>query len=288
MDDWQLDRMRRALRLLASQNRPYTDIYDEPESRSRVSDDAFRNLAEAIEDLTGVSMGSKDRLRQFARGRPVKGKEGAWHFSEMKTEAQHAAIRDFLTDPDDPRAPLQPMELRDFLPDLQAPFYFLEFLNQKIDFSIGLPLKLLVGHYVAERIEEGHLARYFLTLEKPAKQDGLLHAFMFEESYHGESVKDVPDNVDRYRGWAVMSHDDRAFFFMKSEAMPENHHLLLLDTDRGFPKGERLERFVALWPDAPLGLGFDMKTPVDVDVRRSVHQEIESSVLLFRRATPDD
>ena len=55
MQEWQKERMRLALRILAAQSTKYANV--NPDTEELVSNDRWRNIAQAIEELSGVKMG---------------------------------------------------------------------------------------------------------------------------------------------------------------------------------------------------------------------------------------
>lgn len=282
MDEWQLDRMRRALRLLAKGiPKRYQKIHEN--EKICVSNDVWINLSEAIEELTGVSMGSKDRLRQFACGRPDSKKGGGWYFPTMGNR-KIIAIKKFLTDENDPWAPLQEADLENFLPESKLPINFLEYIFSDTEKTDNNSSFLIEGIFVAEYSNEYENSLYHLTIEKFSKKDGIAQAFLVQEMRDGEK-KIFPDNNNRYKGWLIVSPDNAIWLFLKSEFQKSNNFLSFVSIDSEFLTGQCGNRFSVSWYDLSeiSTSAFDLVS--DSQFAEESALKVSENILIFNRVS---
>lgn len=282
--------MRLALRILAAQSTKYANV--NPDTEELVSNDRWRNIAQAIEELSGVKMGSKDRLRQFAMGYPnPDSPTGRAYGGLSHTKLQ--AVADFLTDPMASTAPLPRIELEEFLPDLQAPLYLLEYLRQNTIELPGLKAEQLVGTFIARRRRDDHITVRTLTAEGPI-QDGAVSIVMFEDQYLliedelADEEDDLfqrrsPDQTFRYKGWAVISNEDSVIAFVKREQEGANHLFSTMAVNGSAFLGDSIQILALLDGLYPLELeDFDGSCD-DAKLLSVIDKECKHKLLIFRR-----
>lgn len=294
MSDWQLDRMRLGLRILAAHADKLAYTVDDSRtgnSDRRASDDMYVNLAEAIEAKTDVSI-TPGPLAKFMIGVPDKTKPGGRHFSKMEPDSLEA-IREFLTDSDDPKSPLKAVDLIDFAPDLQAPYHLLEYLQQHIHQRAAVRPKQLVGTYFAEKYNATPATAYDLTIERPV-EDGLLQVFLHrEEFYLTEQDKEestslskllrTADKTFRYKGWAVITPEDSIIMFLKPEDGESNTLLFTIACNADVLDGHPLMGFVALNHHYPAELEGAELDQDDPEIISNILSNLSNNLLIFRR-----
>lgn len=248
MDEWQKERMRNALDILASQYEPYRDTNLDPAEVSTTTKDRWIYLRNNISDATGVDLGDPERLRQFVKGVPDKSKSVGRRWPEMKPK-RLAAIKSYLTNPDNLLSPLPKTDLEDFAPDLQAPVYLLEFLDQRSEGQRGLSASQFAGVFVARTEDDELVSTFTLTFERPA-MDALLQCQMFEDNSDQSAFEPLVDELrgdagTRYKGWAIITNEDNLLIFMKNCVEEANEHVLSVLLDGNAINGDAVTRFAA-------------------------------------------
>ncbi|MEO0680801.1 MAG: hypothetical protein AAF192_10330 [Pseudomonadota bacterium] len=249
-EGWQLNRMRRALRVIAEHAERYAQ--PNPDLIEKGTNNAWLGILEAIQDHSGVDMGDFERLRQFAMGFPDGTKPEGRHWPRIGSAARRRAIADFLVDPDASVAPLKPVELQTFAPNVQAPLALLEFLETAVLGDRAIEAGQLEGHYLSDAEEGDVLVRRRLTLERPVETDGLLQAVMIEECFDAEAPDETPDQIARFAGWAVISREDVVHLFLKHAEQSSNCAFMSIAVDDDAFDGAAVMRIAFVRQDVPL------------------------------------
>lgn len=264
--EWQLDRMRRALRILEMQFQKLSDQVSDDDLAAGLDtkrkDNTWLDLAKEISNATGVDFDDGDRLRKFAKGEPNSKKPLGYAFPRMQY-VRLCALKSYLQDPntiEDRSCILPKIDLDTFEPNLQIPFYTLEYLRNGWPVNPKTNYKNFEGNYVARRVSDDILFLYHLTLES-SSLDGALQATMFEEQspiprgYERNAnnhwlfdLPTVPDEVIKSKGWAFITSDDQIFFLLKRiddriDLIVQNQLLNVIEANEGIENQEALVNF---------------------------------------------
>ncbi len=231
-DDWQLDKLRAALRA----HRAYTPGRSGPGL-------TWLELAGDIEAYTNAAM-SPEVLRQFVEG--VSKKDYPVRFRVPSPENLDAILA-YLTDPHIDALAADELD-QERLP-WQVPLRLIEYLRQQFD-NEALPLPAsLEGTYRAALIGNETITLTQLTL-RPDADNGFIRVAETSDVYTHADNTDVAGWTDRERrtrhrartaaqGWAVLTPEDNLLFFLKEGAYGRNHYwTLAAEAD--------------LWSDAPV------------------------------------
>lgn len=230
LSDWQLSRVRNALRAYHCYERDHEGNYY-----------TWKDVREAIADYAGVQIGSSpkngaERLRQFVEGIEIKGSHGERKYPKPQDEALEGIIA-FLTHED--LQLLSDDELAEYMPGYQAPLRLLEYLVQDCDTPMTLDaIKVHGAMQSVLRDKDGCTVRK-ITLQRP-DTDGMLQAVETREHFVTQSPKQAMKwsgdheyehrtSIMQYGGWAVITPEDSMILFLKCSANGRNHRYICLD-----------------------------------------------------------
>jgi len=219
LSDWQLDRLRNALRAYHQFGRGSDGEYFN-----------WKDVSEAISLSTDVTI-PPERLRQFVEGKKMPG--GFRSFGTMQDDRIEAIVK-FATEEE--YGLLTEAELQEHQPSWHAAQRLLEYLRHEYDTERILPPAVLQGTYRVGRIEEERFLVRELTLQR-ATDDGLIQLEQVEDSYdlhEGMLFDDLsPEERDKvrgsrvlYGGWAILTPEDNLLMFLKKERNGHNCYYL--------------------------------------------------------------
>ena len=239
-------------------------------------------------------MGDGERLRQFAKGNPDADAASGRSFPGLRKD-RLTALADYLVNDDLVHNRLPKIELEDFAPDLQAPFYLLEYLQDKTSCSSDIDPKLLTGSFLSRAETADVISMMHLTIEAPADQDGLAEVYVLEELFgldpeNGRILGELthPENVKRYKGWAVITGEENIVMFLKDDANAANQHMLSLAIDDQVFEGKAMTRFAGVWHSNVISFGVDEMTIGAADYREAVASHLIDQIRSFERDPHDD
>ena len=272
--DWQLNRLRDALRAYHRYERSHDGAYF-----------TWNDVSEAIDEYTGVKV-PPERLRQFVEG--VNSKTGGRKFP-VPQKKSIAGIVEFVRHEDINL--LSDDELEEFAPHRQAPLRLLDYLDQEFDTARIVPSEKLEGAYQVRKTIEGELMVRELTLQL-ASDEGLIQVVETEEIYEEAAVaefdewspqqrKEQRNSIIKHGGWAVLTPEDNLMFFMKKEHNGMNRYYFTMATDLNHWSEEPMTQIVLLFHDFPLEIKGSHKAAMVAS------DKFTKSILGFRRLTHD-
>lgn len=287
--DWQLNRLRKALRAFYRY--------------ARAQDGGYMNWKYVVEEISAAAgpdfLGFADdrdtearrtrikqfaeRLRQFVEGNR---KEGVRTFQSMQ-ERSLDAIAKFATD----EGLLTQEELKEHTPASHAAVRLLEYLDQTFDRERMLPLAKFDGTYMAKRQDARDFVTFELTLLRPS-DDGIMQATLIEERYRAEAANKLdgwqPEERRRnrrsrnlYGGWAIFTPEETVMILLKEENSGRNLYQFTLAADMSFAEGADVDRLVMLRHDYPIELDYSNRE--EAEVLKSLIDETERNLFIFRR-----
>jgi len=274
LSDWQLNRLRDALRAYHRYERSHDGAYF-----------TWNDVSEAIDEYTGVKV-PPERLRQFVEG--VNSKTGGRKFP-VPQKKSIAGIVEFVRHEDINL--LSDDELEEFAPHRQAPLRLLDYLDQEFDTARIVPSEKLEGAYqVRKTIDDEFMVRE-LTLQF-ASDEGLIQVVETEEIYEETTVaefdewspqqrKEQRNSIIKHGGWAVLTPEDNLMFFMKKEHNGMNRYYFTMATDLNHWSEEPMTRIILLHHDFPLEI-----EESDRDSASAI-PKLEQNVMMFNRLTQD-
>src|SRR6185312_696079 len=210
LSDWQLDRLRNALRAYHQFGRGSGGEYFN-----------WKDVSEAISLATDVEI-PPERLRQFVEGKKMPG--GLRTYGTMQDDRLEAIVK-FATDEE--TGIMSEAELREHMPSWHAAQRLMEYLQHEYDIERILPPATLEGTYRTGRLEDESFVVRDLTLQR-ASDDGLIQLVQTEDTYdihNGMQFDDLsPEERDKvrgsrilYGGWAILTPEDNLLMFLKKE-----------------------------------------------------------------------
>ena len=268
--DWQLARIRNALRAYHRYERSHDGVYF-----------TWKDVQEAIDEYAGVKV-LAERLRQFVEG--FKDKEGKRKFPAPR-DAKLTAIVEFITHED--IALLSKDELKEFSPEHQAPLRLLEYLDQDFDTRRIPPPATLQGMFHVQRDTALETFMLSLTLER-ADDSGLIQVTQTDK-YFDNFDKISSDKTDfsnpssrvKYGGWAILTPEDNLLIFLKNERNGRNLYYFTIASDQNIWTENQLKRLILLRHDFPLE--FDRGIDVFQDGQKTVLNKLGRNVFFFDR-----
>lgn len=276
-DDWQLDKLRAALRA----HRAYTPGRSGPGL-------TWLELCADIEVYTNASM-SPEVLRQFVEG--VSKKEYPVRFRVPSPENIDAIVA-YLTDPHIDALAADELDRERFA--WQVPLRLIEFLKQDFDTeALALP-DALEGTYRAAAPADETIIVTQLTL-RPDADNSFIRVAEAGDIYSDPGGPEFLTWTDRDRrnshrahtdsqGWAVLTPEDNILFFLKDSAYGRNHYWTLA-TDADLWSGEPVRRLVLQRHDYPAELE-DAEAEHDAprqSVPQSLYRHLSGNVFSFVR-----
>ena len=234
LDDWQLEKVRTALRA----HRAYT-----PGKSGRGL--TWLELVADIEAYTGVAM-SDEVARQFVQGTNKKSQNPVRY--RRPDPENLAAIVSYLTHSD--IGALSEDELVEDAFAYQVPLRLLEYLAQDFDGARVLLPEGLTGRYSAAAAAGDRITATVLALQQDP-ETGIIRVSETSEIYDHPGAVALrewrqQDRRNSFRarrsaeGWAVLTPEDSLLFFMKDRPYGRNHYwTLAADAD--------------LWANGPVG-----------------------------------
>jgi len=272
--DWQLGRIRNALRAYHRYERSHDGVYF-----------TWKDVQEAIDEYTDVKVPA-ERLRQFVEG--FKDKEGNRKFPAPR-DAKLTAIVEFITHEDIEL--LSGNELRDFSPERHAPLRLLEYLDQDFDKQRISPPDVLQGEFQYGNDNVHEACRFSLTLER-ADDSGLIQVTQTEEHFDRSHTlpldklgskyrSNSPSSSIKYGGWAILTPEDSLFIFLKKERNGRNLYYFTMAIDQNIWTDDSINKLILLRQDFPL----DFVDDEDVRSRnfKPVYNELVKNLLFFER-----
>lgn len=299
--EWQLTRLRNALRALHKHGRH--QVEDEPKGKSKSERRLnWKYVAEEIWDAAGPGfLGLADdrdtetrrkrikqfaeRLRQFVEGNRNPDGVQRRKFQRMQPDSL-AAIVKFVTG----AGLLEPDELEERAPSSQAALRLLEYLDQGFDRVRTLPLLKFDGAYQARRVSDGEFTIHELTLERPSS-DGMMQVTMTEEVFDAK----LKDKFDRwkpqeryenrnsrilYGGWAIFTPEENIMLFLKGPSA-RNLYQFTLAADLQYRPDDAVQKLVLQHHHYPIEL--EDRNQDEPEMVRTVLQETAKNLLVFRR-----
>ncbi|HXW21981.1 MAG TPA: hypothetical protein VEK14_03665 [Rhodomicrobium sp.] len=301
--EWQLTRLRNALRAFHKHGRHEVDDEDDGK-RSRTRDRKFnwKYVAEEIWDAAGPGflglMDDRDtdvrrtrikqfaeRLRQFVEGNRNSDGTERRKFQRMQPDSL-AAIVKFVTD----GGLLEPDELVEHAPSTQAALRLLEYLDQGFDRIRTLPLLKFDGTYQARRKNDDEFIVLELTLERPSR-DGMMQVTMTEEVFNAN----LEDKFDRwkpqerqeyrhtlmhYGGWAIFTPEENIMLFLKGPSQ-KNLYQFTLAADLEYRPDDPVQKLVLQHHQYPIEL--QDKNQAEPEMVNAVLQETAKHLVVFKR-----
>ena len=289
--DWQLSRIRNALRAYHRYERSHDGTYF-----------TWNDVQEAIDEYTGVKV-LAERLRQFVEGVKVK-KDGIviGRKHPAPKDASLTAIVKFVTHEDIDL--LNKDELKEFLPNRQAPMRLLEYLDQDFDTVRIPPPPTLEGEYEAKKKAPSGLFNFKITLER-ADDSGIIQTTIIEEYYQNEnkfpvsgwSAEQEIANIDdwsekerkkyfksrqKFGGWAILSPEDNLVIFLKNESNGSNCYYFTLAIDEDIWSEDNCNYLLLMEHGLPLEL--DMHSKIANSNMKQGYSDFVDNVLLFTRS----
>lgn len=245
LSDWQLQRLRNALRAYHSYERSH-----EGEAFT------WKDVSEAIDEYTGVRV-PHERLRQFVEG--VRQEDGGIRHPVPKGE-RLKAIYDFATN--DELALLTEDEMTERQFDFQAALRLLEYLDQDFDTARIYPPAAVAGYYYFWREEPPFTCVIELLLSHP-NETGVVQTHLIERRY---AAADAPDmaavavsgltdgytSEARYAGWSILTPEDNFFLFLKEEGVGKNRYYFTVASDLDHSRPTPISNMSLLLHDYPL------------------------------------
>lgn len=272
--DWQLNRLRDSLRAYHRYERSHDGEYF-----------TWKDVSEAINEYTGVKV-PPERLRQFVEG--VNSKDGGRKFPVPQDKSVEGIAR-FVTDEE--LCLISEDELKEFMPEKQAAFRLLEYLDQKVGAERIVPTEKIQGLYFAinKSEKEDQFIRRDLTLQRPT-DDGLMQVVETEERFdlkasskRGARVR--PNSCIKHGGWAILTPEDNLLFFLKNELHGRNRYYFTMASDLIHWEEGPMTRLVLLRHDFPVELReIDVKGKAPLDVSSVAISQMLNNVLVFERS----
>ncbi len=279
LSDWQLDRVRNALRAYHRYERGADGEYF-----------TWRDVREAIAEYTGVDIGTSirhgaERLRQFVEGIKDKKAPDGWRFATPKSDAMVAIVA-FVIHED--LNLLTEDELNEYLPACQAPLRLLEYLEQAFDTQRFLPPAKLEGRYQTHRKDGELFIVRELTLQRPS-EEGIVQVIETEEHYDTvfaslfdnasyQTRKESRKSLVRYQGWLILTPEDNLLFFMKKDHNGMNRYYLTMAAELKLWSDDPHTRLIVLDHSFPVELTGEevsakktLKTVAQTTARNVVH-----------------
>jgi hypothetical protein len=272
--DWQLNRLRNALRAYHQ--------YGRGSQHERFN---WKDVSEAI-SLSTEAQVPPERLRQFVEG--IRSKDGARRkFGTMMPESIEAIVK-FLTE----EQLMLPEELEEHVPPTQAALRLLEYLDQKFDRVRQLPVVTYEGTYTARHLDERFMSVFELTLDHRSRE-GMMPVTKTEERflasdagrYDGwtpEQRRQKRLKRTLYSGWAIFTPEENVLVFLKESDNGANLYQFTLAADVLYAAGAPVERLILQRHVYPMEL--ENTNQNDAELLRSVSQETQKNILIFRRS----
>jgi hypothetical protein len=277
LSDWQLGRVRKALRAYR--------LYD-PGADSKHT---WRDVREAIAEYTGVEIGGNlkiggERLRQFVEG--VNNKSKGIHFPVPQPESL-AAIVEFLSHEDINL--LRPDELEEYRPGYQAALRYAEYLRESCEDSASVSASELCGTMKVAYKERDSVTVVGMTVQRVDGGDDLGIVQVIEEClrFEGENIpvalstynlgrKDKLISESMSGGWGVVTPEDTLVIFLKEDGSGQNHcYYAVNDLGVWVKKGKRSLYFMSH------EFGIEVLDPLKAD-HKSIQNQAAQQVLEFR------
>jgi hypothetical protein len=305
--EWQLTRLRNALRAFHKHGRHEVEDADEPKRKGENKRERRLNwkyVAEEIWDAAGPGfLGLADdrdtdnrrkrikqfaeRLRQFVEGNRNPDGVQRRKFQRMQPDSL-AAIVKFVTG----AGLLEPDELEERAPSSQAALRLLEYLDQGFDRVRTLPLLKFDGTYQARRKndDENEFTVQELTLERPSS-DGMMQVTMTEEVFDAKLAdkfdrwkpqerQENRDSLILYGGWAIFTPEENIMLFLKGPSA-RNLYQFTLAADLEYRPDDPVQKLVLQHHHYPIEL--QDRNQADPEMVRGVLQETAKNLLVFRR-----
>lgn len=273
--DWQLNRLRDALRAYHRYERSHDGVYF-----------TWNDVSEAIDEYTGVIV-PPERLRQFVEG--VNSKTGGRKFPVPKDQSLEGIMK-FVTDED--LELLSKDELNEYSPGFQAPLRLLEYLSQELDSKCIVPAEKIQGVYSMRKSDREAFIIRELTLQRPT-EDGLIQVVETEDFYESTAASQFGERLPHDRkeqrksrvkhgGWAILTPEDNLFFFLKNEAYDKNRYYFTLALNLKHWSDEPITSLILLHHDFPFELEDDDSDRLSA--ADHVRTETSKNTLMFERS----
>lgn len=272
--DWQLNRLRDALRAYRAYGRTHEGEYF-----------TWQDVAEAIDEDTGVQVPT-ERIRQFVEGVPT---DSGGRQYPVPNDKRLKAIAQFATDEDNDL--LSKDELKEYSPQYHAALRLLEYLDEGFDTERIVPPSTVQGRYQRRQQREDGIVLTELTLQRPLDK-GMIQAVETEEFY----INQTPQTFDElswydrreicsarklYGGWGILTPEDSLYFFMKEQRNNRNHYYFSLASDFNISGDPALTRLVFLFQN--FGLESDEQPANEAEVITDVIDTIKNNIAMFIR-----
>jgi hypothetical protein len=272
--DWQLNRLRDALRAYHDYGRDAVDgrFYN------------WKDVSEAISLCADIEV-PPERLRQFVEGN--RSKDGARRKFQSMQEASLEAIVKFLTE----ERLLLPAELEERAPEAHAAQRLLEYLDQEFDTIRLLPLAIFEGTYQMRQKDDRRFAIREVTLQQPSGE-GMMRVTMTEDYYLKDAEEQydgwTPEQRRQYRrnrtlygGWAIFTPEENVLVFLKEADNGKNLYQFTLAAEVANQPGAAIERLILLRHVYPVELE---NTNRDEEAMLSaILKDTEKNILILRR-----
>jgi hypothetical protein len=273
--DWQLNRLRDALRTFHKVGRDAVD--------GRHFN--WKDVSEAIFLSAEVEVPA-ERLRQFVEG--VKAPGGGRRLLTMQDDRLEAIVK-FATDED--YGLISEKELREHAPSSHAAQRLLEYLKQEFDAERILPPSTLEGTYRNGRLDEDSFVVRELTLQR-ASDDGLIQLVQIEDSYDildgmqfddfsPEQREKVRDSRILYGGWAILTPEGNLLMFLKKERTGHNCYYLTVASENWHALRAPATGLVLLRHDYPIET--NEGEPLEPKQLPGITEAIGNNIILFSR-----
>lgn len=266
LSDWQLSRLRNALR-----------AYHHYESSHDGDSFTWKDVSEAIDEYTGEHI-PPERLRQFVAG--FKQDDGRVKFPTPRGDRLRA-IFNFATESDIGLLTVKELEERKI--DIQAAIRLLEYLDQDFDDVRIVPPETIAGTYQLKKSESDALKISKFIFEKPLEM-GIIKVTQTDKFYdpstHDPETAKCLSQVN-YSGWAILSPEDNLFLFLKNVRNGRNRYYFSIASDLKHSLGGSVNYLGFLHHDYPVEINQKRRPESLVDTQMIDH--INKNLQLFMK-----
>ena len=286
LSEWQLQRVRDALRVYHHYTRGRDDCYF-----------TWKDVREAIAEFTGYEIGvdaksGGESLRRFVEGQEDKRRPKGKVYPAPKPDAL-SAIVEFVTHEE--LSLLTEEELEEFKPPWQAPLRMLEYLSHQCDLQASVNGLKLRGEYLTFQVTPDGVSITVLTMPfvhfadipVPIQITETVHHYStndINEAYewHTQGHKDKRASQALFGGWAIITPEDTLMIFMKDSVNGRNHSYVSVNDIHSLTRNRTQKGEAALYlVRHDFALELDDDSGDGADNRKSILNEMDNNVRWF-------
>jgi len=253
----------------------------------------WKDVREAIAEYTGFEIGKTakigaERLRQFVEGIEDKDNPGRRHYPIPRKESVEAIIA-FLSHEE--IGLVEPDELDQDDPGLPAIRQFTGYLDQGCDLKRSIIPDFIAGGYLALLRDHDVYVLVEISFSqfppeynfRPVTETRKYYDVNLAELDHKEYETKLQQylSCQTYRGWVVVSPEDRVMFFMKHDGNGRNHsYYCLNDIDLSFRQGSK--HLYMIHSDFPYEV--DEKLAEKQRSNKQIKQMLNNEIVTFSKA----